>query len=479
MALARRIAVNVVFNSVAKIGSTVLALVSIGFVTRYLGADGFGDYATALAFFALFSSLADLGISSLVAREISREGASEQEILGNVAALRIVSSLSIFLLSPAVAFLLPYSSELKLGIVISAAAFVFSSFSGMLNGVFQKHLVMYKVATVELIGKCLQLAIIILTVHFNWGLSALVMALLLYMIFNAAVSWWLSRQYIIFRLSFDIRFWKRFLSESWPVGAIVIVTFTYFKADTILLSFFRPSEDVGIYNAAYKIIENLTFFPAMIAGLMLPVFSRHVFGDREKFLLTARKTFKVFLVFALPLAVGGFFLADHLVALIGGPAFVDSALPLRILIFSLTAIFFGNYFNAVLIAGNLQRKLLLGLVCIAIGNVAVNLLLIPRYSYVGAAVTSLGTEILVALLGAWLSVRFLRFVPSSEGIGGILLSSAAMALFLLFFSSLPFVLLVLGGAACYGFFLWATGSIQSDEITLLLRRKNGNEMVSL
>lgn len=479
MALARRIAVNVVFNSAAKIGSTVLALVSIGFVTRYLGADGFGDYATALAFFAFFSSIADLGISSLVAREISREGASEQEILGNVAALRITTSIIVFLLSPILAIVLPYSSELKVGVVIAAAAFVFSSFSGMLNGIFQKHLAMYKVATVELFGKCLQLAIIILTVRFNWGFSALIVALLLYMIFNAAISWWLSRAYATFQLSFDIRFWKRFLAESWPVGAIVIVTFAYFKADTILLSFFRPSEDVGIYNAAYKIIENLTFFPAMIAGLMLPVFSRHVFGDREKFLMTARKTFKVFLVFALPIAIGGFFLADQLVALIGGPAFVDSALPLRILIFSLTAIFFGNYFNAVLIAGNLQRKLLLGLLFIALGNVAVNMVLIPRYSYVGAAATSLGTEVLVAVLGAWLSARFLRFFPSSDGTFGILLSSAALALFLGFFSQLPFLLLVLGGAACYGFFLWATGSVQTDELSLLLRRNGGNGNVSI
>lgn len=479
MALARRIAVNVVFNSAAKIGSTVLALVSIGFVTRYLGADGFGDYATALAFFALFSSLADLGISSLVAREISRDGASEQKILGNVAALRMVTSVAVFLFSPALAFFLPYSSELKVGVVVAAAAFVFSSFSSMLNGIFQKHLSMYKVATVELFGKCLQLTIIILTVRYDWGFSALVVALLLYMIFNASVSWWLSRSYVTFRLSFDIDFWKQFLSESWPVGAIVIVTFAYFKADTIILSFFRPSEDVGIYNAAYKIIENLTFFPAMIAGLMLPVFSRHIFDAHDKFRKVARKTFKVFLVFALPLAVGGFFLADHLVALIGGPAFADSALPLRILIFSLMAIFFGNYFNAVLIAGNLQRKLLFGLLCIAIVNVIVNIALIPHYSYIGAAATSLGTEILVAVLGAWLSVRFLHFYPSGEGVFGILLSSAALAVFLAFFSTWPFGFLVLGGAACYGFFLWATGSVRTDELSLLLRRGGASESISL
>ena len=63
---------------------TVLALVGIGFITRYLGAGGFGDYSTILAFFFFFGSLADLGLYAISTREISRPGSNEEEILGNV-----------------------------------------------------------------------------------------------------------------------------------------------------------------------------------------------------------------------------------------------------------------------------------------------------------------------------------------------------------------------------------------------------------
>lgn len=56
MALARKIAYNVVVNTIAKVLSTVLALVNIGFITRYLGVNGFGDYELCLRFF-LFSEL--------------------------------------------------------------------------------------------------------------------------------------------------------------------------------------------------------------------------------------------------------------------------------------------------------------------------------------------------------------------------------------------------------------------------------------
>ena len=82
--VAKKIAYNVVFSAVAKVLSTILALVGIGFITRYLGKEGFGDYATVLAFFSFFGAIADLGLYSISVREISREGADEKKIMGNV-----------------------------------------------------------------------------------------------------------------------------------------------------------------------------------------------------------------------------------------------------------------------------------------------------------------------------------------------------------------------------------------------------------
>ena len=471
MPLARRIAYNVVFNSVAKIASTVLALVAIGFITRYLGTEGFGNYATVLAFFGLFAALADFGLSPLLAREISRKDAPEQTIVGNIVALRIVSSSLVLGLALIATPFLPYDRELRLGIIIAAVAFVFASSSGILNGIFQKRLAMFEVATVEFLGKCLQLGIIVAAVSFDWGFGAIILALLAYMVFNAVLLFFLSQRLLPFRLSFDIPFWKNFLRESLPVGIISIVSFAYFKMDTILLSILQGSADVGIYNAAYKIIENLTFFPAMIAGLVLPLFSRYIFHEPEKFRLVADKTFKVFVVFAAPLAVGGFFLAEPLVLLIGGPDFLAAALPLRILIFSLAAIFFGNFFNAILIAGNLQKRLLALLSVVAACNIVANLLIIPRYSFAGAAGVSLATEGAVALGTAILAFRFLGYRPDGHGVFRILLASVVLGVFLFFCASFPFLVRLLGGIGVYLAALWATGGISMDEVAPILFRK--------
>lgn len=475
MPLARRIAYNVIFNSVAKIISTVLALVAIGFITRYLGTEGFGNYATVLAFFGLFSALADLGLAPLMAREISRKDASEEVIVSNVVTLRMVSSSIIFVGALLTIPFFPYSKDLQSGILLAAGSFFFASFSGVLNGIFQKRLAMFQVATVELAGKCLQLGIIISAVSFDWGFGAIISSLLAYMIFNALVILFLSRRFVSFHLSFDQIFWKNFLRESLPIGMISIVTFAYFKMDTILLSILQGSAEVGLYNAAYKIIENLTFFPAMIAGLILPLFSRYIFHEPEKFKRVADKTFKVFMVFAVPLAIGGFLLAESLVLLIGGEEFRSAASPLRILIFSLAAIFFGNFFNAILIAGNLQKRLLIVLATIALFNIGANLILIPLYSFLGAASVSLATESLVALATAFLAAHFLKYRPSFSGIPGIFLSAIVMGAFLFFFSSLSFPLLLLGGIAIYGLALSLTGSIGASEIATLFARKTEDE----
>lgn len=471
MAIARKIAYNVVFNASAKILSTVLALVGIGFITRYLGKEGFGEYSIVLAFFAFFASIADLGIYTITARNISREGADEEKIVGNAMSLRILSSLFVFLLTPAIVYFLPYSTDVKLGIIIAAASFLFSSTYSVLNGVFQKNIAMDKVAIVELLGKVLQVFIIILAVKKDLGFLVLVSSLLFYMIFNFIFVLTWARKYIAVRLRFDFSYWKEFLKESAPMGISVIVTFLYFKLDTILLSILKDSSQVGIYNAAYKVIENITFFPAMIMGLVLPLISRSIFLDKKRFEYISNETVKFFLVLIIPLIVGTLFLSDGIIQLIAGSGFSESAGVLRILIFALGFIFFGNFFNSILIAGNLQKKLMIALSFSAVFNISINAFFIPMFSFTGAAITSVLTEGLVVILTFYLTKKHLGYVPSVNNFSKILFSGLIMGIFLFFFAEMNLIMLVLISALVYIMALWGTRAITTDEILSIVATK--------
>jgi O-antigen/teichoic acid export membrane protein len=469
----RKIAYNVVFSATAKMAGTVLALVGIGFITRYLGKDGFGDYSTVLAYFFFFGALADLGLYAISTREISRPGSDEKEILGNVFSIRIVASLLIVAISFLLVFFLPYSQAVKFGIIISALAYVFSSGYSVLIGLFQKRLAMDKVAIGELVGKILQVTIIVLAVKLNLGFLAIIWTLLLNMIVSFLIVFLWSRRYIKFRPAFEFPVWKKFLKESYPVGISAVIVFAYFKLDTILLSILKTSSDVGIYNAAYKVLENVSFFPAMLVGLVMPIMSRYIFQERKKFELVADKTFKVLLVLTVPLFTGTVFLAGGIIRLIGGAGFSESVLVLQLLAAAMVFIFFGNFFTNVIIAGGLQKKLMGILLFCAIFNVSLNLFLIPRFSYIGAAVTSSLTEGLVVLLSCFVAWKNLKYFPSLAKIFPIIVSGTGMAFVLYAFRGLGFPPLALAGVFAYALLLWVFKVVSMEELQSLISKKSG------
>ncbi len=472
MVIARKIAYNVVLNSFLKVFSTVaLSLLSIRLMTEYLGQDGFGKYATILAFFAFFSAIADLGLGSVTAREISREGANEGKILGNVIALRLTASLALLFLAPLVVLLFGYSLDVEIGIFIAALATVFSTLSFVLNGIFQKNIAMDKVAMIEFLGKIFQVSLIVLVIKQDWGFLPIACTLIASLSFNALTAFVLSRRYATFRLQFDFAFWKEFLRHSFPMGVTAMITFAYFKMDTILLSVLQSNAHVGIYNVAYKIMENLIFFPAMLSGLILPLLSRFIFTNRPRFEEIANKTFKVFCIIIVPIVVGTWFLAPDIIRIVSGDDFQESVPVLRGLIFALGFVFFGIYFNMLLVVGNAQKKLMQTLIYAAIFNIALNLFLIPRYSYMGSAYVSLATEAFVVLLTGFLVHRYIKYRPSFENVKRILFSGAVMALALFLLEPYSFFLSGVVGVLVYGALLWATRAISPDEITSLFQKE--------
>jgi len=468
MVIARKIAYNVVVSTVAKVLSTVLALVNIGFITRYLGVNGFGDYATVLAFFSFFGAILDFGLYSISTREISRKNSDENKIMSNVFTLRILSAGLVILVAPVLIWMLPYGEEVEKGILIIALSYVFSSSYMVLNGIFQKNLRMDKVAITEFFGKIIQVIFVFFVIKQDWGFSAIMFSVLMNSVLTFLIVLFLSRKYINFRLGFDFKYWKKFIKMSLPVGISALVSFLYFKMDTIMLSIMKGSEAVGIYNMAYKIIENITFFPGMLVGLVLPLFSMYVFTDKKSFFKIADKTAKVFILITTPLVVGTLFLAEDIINIIGGGEFVVSANVLRILIFALVFIFFGNLFNSVLLAANFQKKLMYILTLCAVFNISLNLIVIPVYSYIGAAVVSVLTEFMVVVVTAYLANKKVGYKFSTKGWEKIIFSGLIMGLFLFLFGELKFVFSFFGAVMIYGVSLWTTKAITISEVKSLL-----------
>jgi O-antigen/teichoic acid export membrane protein len=434
MNLAARIAHNSIISAISRVISLALALVTTGIITRYLGTSGYGAYTTVIAFYFLITAVSDFGVNQILTREISRPHAKEKQIVANVLGMRLASVVGISLIGSLGVFLLPYSPEIRNGIWLMFVALVISSFSQVLNSVFQKRLVMNRLAWRELISRFVQLGVTYLAVKYDWGVIGILLAMIASLFFVMLASWELALKYIRLRLSFDWAYWKYFLWESAPLGIAAFVNFLYFKADAIMLSLLQNSHDVGIYGAAYKVLESLIYFPNMFMGLVIPVFSYNIFHRPEHFLNVASKTIKAVWVVTIPLVIYLLFLSRETIRVIAGAGYEQSVIVLQILAFALGAIFLAHFFNSVLIVVNKQRLLLFILAGTALMSVVLNIIFIPRYSYLAAAIISTASEILVTIIAyslcrrwgigwgkGWQPLPVVSLLVSGLGMAGILL----------------------------------------------------------
>lgn len=471
MSTPRKIAFNVIIASISKVLNTGLALVGLMLITRYLGPDKFGLYITALAFSGLFNSLGDWGIYQTSTREISRPKANEKAIIGNIMALRITLSFFLSLFLPIVIYFLPYTFELKVALVLVLLGYIFYSLYQVLIGLFQKRLIMYKITLVELFGKLLQVAIVLLTIKLDLGFKFIVIGITLSLLFNSIIIYFLTRRFIKIKLNFDLKKWKKFLQESWPIGLSVIVTFIYFRADSILLKTLQGNTDVGIYGAAYKVLENITFFPGMIIGLLMPMLSYYVFKDRKKFKQIVNENFKLFIILIIPLIIIVMFFAEDIISIVAGNQFAASATILRIVIFALAFIFFGMLFGNILLVAKLQKQQLVALSICATFNVSANLYFIPKYSYLATSYISVATEFLVVILSAFVVYKNLHFLPKMKNFSLVLLSGLIMIAYIFLLKSLSFLFLLISSPLIYFTFLILLKVITKKEISMLLKKE--------
>lgn len=465
----RKIAYNTFVAAGARIIGMALSLIIIGSITRYLGQSGFGEYATIIAFLFFFNVFADLGVYAICLRDISRPGADEKTIASNAFTLKFIISFFIFSLAPLAVLFFPYGSRIKLGVLIAALGFWLLSNDQILIGVFQKYLKIDKMALAEVLGRAIQLGFVLFFIHQKMDFLFIVGAITIGGIVTFGLGFFFARQYVPLTLKFDFVFWRSLLKKSLPLALAAIFSMLYFKLDIIMLSMMKLPADVGIYGLAYKVLESLLFFPAMFVGLMMPLLSRYAFSDKRAFNKIGQKTLDILVIFIIPMVIGVILISPKIIGLISGKSFLESAGILNILIIATGVIFLGTLFSNMVIALEKQKSLTFIYALGAVFNLITNLIFIPRYSYYGAAMTTLGTELLVACLMMAVIFQANKSLPRFQNILKCSLAGLIMALPLFFFGQWSIFILVPLAVLVYFSILWLLRGLPSKEIMFLIK----------
>ena len=232
------------------------------------------------------------------------------------------------------------------------------------------------------------------------------------------------------RLRWDRRFFLVILKQSAPFALLVLLMASYNRIDPILLRRLASDAEAGIYAGAFRLLDALTMVCYLVSVPLLPVFSK-IFADmgrRQPACDTTqppshpatqplqdalRLVFWPMMLFAAGAAVLCALWAEPLMALLyhgSGEPYVPV---FRIVIFGLIPIGLTYIFGTLLTADGRLRQLNLFAASSLVLNVAVNLLLIPRFGAVGSAWASLTAQSFMALAQVVLSIRLCRLPLST------------------------------------------------------------------
>jgi O-antigen/teichoic acid export membrane protein len=464
----RLVASNTAVQVAGRAAMLGIGLVSIAVTTRYLGPDDYGRYTLALTYMQLFAVLADVGLFTIVVRDISRDPERTEELVGNTLTLRLLLSAAVIALAGAISLLLPYDPDVRVAILLAGLPLLF----GMLNSAFvtvlQSRLRMGRSVAADLAGRAAGLGAVALVAALDLGFYAVMGAAAAGALATAATTAVLTRPLAAVRLRADTRVWRGLLRAALPLGFALAVNELYFRADTLIISLYEPYEQVGLYTLAYRMLELTLVFGTVFLTTTFPLLSQAVASDEPRARRTIQLSTELFVVLGAPLVAGGLAVAPELVELAAGDDFEDAATPLRILLAAGALAWVNGVFGYALIAKDRQTSALWLNVTALAFNVGLNLLLVPRYGIVIAAVVTVASEVLILAGSYVLMRRYFDFFPAPRTLVPALVAAATMGGLLWALGDAPLAVLLPLGAAVYAGILWAT-SPASRELVAGLR----------
>jgi O-antigen/teichoic acid export membrane protein len=494
---ARRLLLNSIVLGSGRVVTMALGLGTVAVLMRHLGPSGFGEYTTVLTYLWFCSVIADAGLTTLLVREISREPARTQILLRSSFGFKALWTIATLAVALGVSPLLPYSAPARSGILLAAGGTLCMSLQAVPAAFFQARLRMGPLTLGEVLAATVQFGLVVWLTGRRIGLPTLLLAPAVGSLISLAVVSGLAwrcmareeeessgepgRQHAAGTegrdggaLSTDggVALWPILAREAWPLGLAGMLTSVYARLDLMLLSVLATPTAVGLYGAAYRVIEVVLSLSSILMRTLFPMLAA-VSEDRRALLRRFQWATELTWIVLMPLLLIVLFAADEIVVLAGGPGMRAAAAPLRVLMLATVATFADNLFAAVITVLGRQRFFVLTGAGALVLNLALNLLLIPRYGTLGAAWATFATEAAAAIV-LWAILRVeLRCMPSAAMALKVAAAGLGMALLL---GGVPRRFLLLGGLVglwLYVALLIATNVIRRDALGTFVGAKRG------
>ncbi len=397
---------NLILNSGAQLASRIIStlttFVITYLITKNLSKEIWGDFVTITSYLALFSLISNFGLNGIVIKKITAEASKEVEYFKQLFGLRLVLSLVSIFLALAVMAFLPYSTAVKLGIIVGSFLLLAQGIFNSATAIFQSKSHYGRYALSDIVGSVTILALVFLAVYLKAGLLTIIFVYLVGNFAQSILGLVLAQNLLGFRgFSFSISTWQTFIVAALPLGIMMIFIQINSNIDKQILALsnytaiggITAAVAVGIYGLAYRIFDLLISLPSYVVNFAYPFMLESHQKSREDFAGEVRRLSAALLGIGTIVSVVIWFSAPFILSFFG--SYREAVVPLRVLTLGIPLFFV----TPVLLwtAVTLNRELLLPFIYgfAALVNIVLNLIFIPRYGYNGAAWVTVICEVII------------------------------------------------------------------------------------
>lgn len=408
------IAKNSVYNIIYKGFTALFPLITTAYIARVLLPDGVGKISYANTIVEYFTFLASLGIPNYGVKLIAKSRKSKNQLKKSLLELLIINFVStsacLLIYYGAINYIPYFDDKRKLMNVMGSLLFLnYFNIDWFYQGIEE----FGYIAIRSIIVKIISLGLILLFVKDKGDYIIYGLILCLSTAGNYLFNFFHTRKYInSYKVTTNV---FQHLKPIFILLAASVATEIYTMLDTVMLEYFHNDSAVGYYTNSVKIIRMVYTVTVAMVAVFYPRISAY-YSEKKTSKINELLTYgtKLIIVIGLPAAVGVFVLANGIVIVLFGNMFQFSAIILQILSI-LTIIFSIAYLlgHVVLMATGNESIILKATICGAVINALLNLILIPNYSGVGAAIASVTAELTVTIVMLFSSRKeFTLDIPS-------------------------------------------------------------------
>lgn len=465
------VAKNAFWLITGRFGSQFIKAIITIYAARILGASEYGIFSYILGFVGFFTIFADVGISSILTREISQKPKEEDCYFSTL--FRIKIGLLIFTTFLLV-FIAPYFTKIESAAIIIPFIALLIFFDGLRDFIvaYFKGKEKMELEAIVMIGMSVATVVFgFAALYFFPTYQALIIAYILSSICGFLISVFFLRKSlkkIIGNFSKDIL--PSVAKSAWPIAAGGLVGSFMFNVDVIMLGWWRTPFEVGLYSAAQKIVGLIYIASGLIAGAVFPLYSRLVYeNETEKLKLLASKVVVFLFLIAIPIVIGSIIIGKDIISFVFGDEYALANIAFAVLMSSILAIYPSTVLNVFVFAHDKHKKMFGYAIIASLSNVALNAVFIPYYGIIGAAAATTLSNLLYTWF-IWKLIKKINYFTVLSRFFKIMIAAVIMGIFTFFVAKLEInvVINIIFSGVAYFVLLYLLKEETIEEIKLFL-----------